>query len=83
MRFLVHPKEFAEPRGTGCSDLFFYRPIKSMQNKKSSTPQGAALGAVKQSKSEPYFTTVCNGKISEQHLILFVNQMPTDLWFSP
>ena len=31
----------------------------------------------------PYFTTVCNGKISEQHLILFVNQMPTDLWFSP
>ena len=31
----------------------------------------------------PYFTTVCNGKISEQHFILFVNQMPTDLWFSP
>ena len=47
------------------------------------------LGAGMQSKSEPfpfdipYFTTVCNGKISEQHLILFVNQMPTDLWFSP
>ena len=31
----------------------------------------------------PYFTTVCNGKINEQHLILFVNQMPTDLWFTP
>ena len=29
------------------------------------------------------FTTVCNGKINEQHLILFVNQIPTDLWFSP
>ena len=32
-------------RGTGCSNPLFYRPIKSMQNKKSSTPQGAALGA--------------------------------------
>ena len=48
-----------------------------------------SLAALKQSKSEPfpfdipYFTTVCNGKISEQHLILFVNQIPTDLWFSP
>ena len=25
-------------RGTGCSNLFFYCSIKSMQNKKSSTP---------------------------------------------
>ena len=25
-------------RGTGCSNPLFYRPIKSMQNKKSSTP---------------------------------------------
>ena len=32
-------------RGTGCSNPPFYCPIKSMQNKKSSTPQGAALGA--------------------------------------
>ena len=38
MRFLSVPKGFAKPRGTGCSNLFFYRPIKSMQNKKSSTP---------------------------------------------
>ena len=32
-------------RGTGCSNPLFYCSIKSMQNKKSSTPQGAALGA--------------------------------------
>ena len=32
-------------RGTGCSNPLFYCPIKSVQNKKSSTPQGAALGA--------------------------------------
>ena len=32
-------------RGTGCSNPFFYCPVKSVQNKKSSTPQGAALGA--------------------------------------
>ena len=36
------------PRGTqsaSCSNPFFYCPVKSVQNKKSSTPQGAALGA--------------------------------------
>ena len=32
-------------RGTGCSNPLFYCSIKSMLNKKSSTPQGAALGA--------------------------------------
>ena len=32
-------------RGTGCSNPLFYCSIKSMQNKKSSTPSGAALGA--------------------------------------
>ena len=32
-------------RGKGCSNPLFYCSIKSMQNKKSSTPQGAALGA--------------------------------------
>ena len=32
-------------RGTGCSNPPFCCSIKSMQNKKSSTPQGAALGA--------------------------------------
>ena len=32
-------------RGTGCSNPPFCCPIKSVQNKKSSTPQGAALGA--------------------------------------
>ena len=36
-------------RGKGCPNPFFYCPVKSVQNKKSSTPQGAALGAVKQS----------------------------------
>ncbi len=36
--FLVRPKGFAKPRGTGCSNPFFYCPIKSAQNKKSSTP---------------------------------------------
>ena len=38
MRFFVRPKEFAKPRGTGCSNPLFYCPIKSVQNKKSSTP---------------------------------------------
>ena len=32
-------------RGTGCSNPFFCCPIKSAKNKKSSTPQGTALGA--------------------------------------
>ena len=32
-------------RGTGCSNPPFCCSIKSVQNKKSSTPQGAALGA--------------------------------------
>ena len=35
----------AKRGGTGCSNPLFYCSIKSMQNKKSSTPQGAALGA--------------------------------------
>ena len=38
MRLLARPKGFAEPRGTGCSNPFFYCPVKSVQNKKSSTP---------------------------------------------
>jgi len=83
MRFLSVPEGIRQAAGQGLSESLLLLPRKIHAKQKEQHSIRCCSWCSKAIQIQTIFYNGLNGKISEQHLILFVNQIPTDLWFSP